>query len=172
MEEPGLSRDLPSSWKPVDLRAESPCLLNWKAGGAIAQTSRWPRTSEIAICFHGLQFGQCFESKSISRGSSVTCWLWNETSLFLCPWGQESHCLAPLDLNLSLNASGSHQELWLFSGGKAMTRISPHSAMASGAFQRETERRWPELFSAYLSVLLPGKSHGRRSLVGCIPWGH
>ena len=22
------------------------------------------------------------------------------------------------------------------------------------------------------SVLLPGKSHGRRSLVGCSPWGH
>ena len=21
-------------------------------------------------------------------------------------------------------------------------------------------------------VLLPGKSHGRRSLVGCSPWGH
>lgn len=71
MEEPGLSRDLPSSWKPVDLRAESPCLLSWKAGGAIAQTSRWSRTSEIAICYDGLQSGQCFESKSISRGSSV-----------------------------------------------------------------------------------------------------
>ena len=23
-----------------------------------------------------------------------------------------------------------------------------------------------------LIVLLPGKSHGRRSLVGCSPWGH
>lgn len=64
MEEPGLSRDLPSSW------AESPWLLSWKAGGAIAQTSRWPRTSEIAICYHGLQFGQHFGSKSVSRGSS------------------------------------------------------------------------------------------------------
>lgn len=71
MEEPGLSRDLPSSWKPEDLRAESPCLLSSKAGGAIAQTSRWPRTSELAICYHGLQFGQCFGSKSVSRGSSI-----------------------------------------------------------------------------------------------------
>ena len=24
----------------------------------------------------------------------------------------------------------------------------------------------------HTSVLLPGKSHGRRSLVGCSPWGH
>ena len=28
-------------------------------------------------------------------------------------------------------------------------------------------RRWPPTL-----VLLPGKSHGRRSLVGCSPWGH
>ena len=26
--------------------------------------------------------------------------------------------------------------------------------------------------AAHSSILLPGKSHGRRSLVGCSPWGH
>ena len=30
----------------------------------------------------------------------------------------------------------------------------------------------PEKAMAPHPVLLPGKSHGRRSLVGCSPWGH
>ena len=31
---------------------------------------------------------------------------------------------------------------------------------------------WPELrVIAECSILLPGKSHGRRSLEGCSPWG-
>ena len=29
----------------------------------------------------------------------------------------------------------------------------------------------PGLLFCWLLVLLPGKSHGRRSLVGCSPWG-
>ena len=33
------------------------------------------------------------------------------------------------------------------------------------------ERRQPEKAMAPTPVLLPGKSHGRRSLVGCSPWG-
>ena len=33
--------------------------------------------------------------------------------------------------------------------------------------QGEWRRQWHPA-----SVLLPGKSHGRRSLVGCSPWGH
>ena len=31
---------------------------------------------------------------------------------------------------------------------------------------------WSELVAAAAAVLVPGKSHGRRSLVGCSPWGH
>ena len=34
---------------------------------------------------------------------------------------------------------------------------------ASGTYQRRQRHPTP--------VLLPGKSHGRRSLVGCSPWG-
>ena len=30
---------------------------------------------------------------------------------------------------------------------------------------------WSDLAVAVAAVLLPGKSHGRRSLVGCSPWG-
>ena len=30
---------------------------------------------------------------------------------------------------------------------------------------------WEALITNYGSLLLPGKSHGRRSLVGCSPWG-
>ena len=33
--------------------------------------------------------------------------------------------------------------------------------------ERRRRRRWHPT-----PVLLPGKSHGRRSLVGCSPWGH
>ena len=29
-----------------------------------------------------------------------------------------------------------------------------------------------DAFPGSVRVLLPGKSHGRRSLVGCSPWGH
>ena len=36
-----------------------------------------------------------------------------------------------------------------------------------GVMQGEWRRQWHPA-----SVLLPGKSHGRRSLVGCSPWGH
>ena len=31
---------------------------------------------------------------------------------------------------------------------------------------------WPFLEKAMAPVLLPGESHGQRSLVGCSPWGH
>ena len=43
-------------------------------------------------------------------------------------------------------------------------------------FRPDTRGRWWTLFQAHLfshptAVLLPRKSHGRRSLVGCSPWG-
>ena len=39
--------------------------------------------------------------------------------------------------------------------------------MYSGAWDRSQRRQWHPT-----PVLLPGKSHGWRSLVGCSPWGH
>ena len=50
------------------------------------------------------------------------------------------------------------------------TNASP-PAQASGTCKRiasiSRRRQWHPT-----PVLLPGKSHGRRSLVGCSPWGH
>ena len=37
---------------------------------------------------------------------------------------------------------------------------------------RQTKYNWQCLKVWPTPVLLPGKSHGRRSLVGCRPWGH
>ena len=37
----------------------------------------------------------------------------------------------------------------------------------SPEYSLEWRRQWQ-----HIPVLLPGKSHGRRSLVGCSPWGH
>ena len=76
----------------------------------------------------------------------------------------------------SLPASGSFQVSQLSSSGgqsigvSASTSVIPMNTQdwfplgwTSGIFQR---RQWHPT-----PVLLPGKSHGRRSLVGCSPWG-
>ena len=42
-----------------------------------------------------------------------------------------------------------------------------HGAAELGTTKQLKRRQWHPT-----PVLLPGKSHGRRSLVGCIPWGH
>ena len=49
-------------------------------------------------------------------------------------------------------------------GGNKMTFKKGNLWSPSESFQR---RQWQST-----SVLLPGKSHGWRSLVGCSPWGH
>ena len=43
---------------------------------------------------------------------------------------------------------------------RVLTKCGPHC-------RREWRRQWHPT-----PVLLPGKSHGQRSLVGCSPWGH
>ena len=56
---------------------------------------------------------------------------------------------------------------------RSFVLIQPHSYYLQIHFnefihfnQRDQRRRWHPT-----PVLLPGKSHGRRSLVGCSPWG-
>ena len=43
----------------------------------------------------------------------------------------------------------------------------PLSSACAGHYPLDRRRQWHPT-----PVLLPGKSHGRRSLVGCSPWGH
>ena len=45
--------------------------------------------------------------------------------------------------------------------------ILRHAGFSSCSSRALEHRRWHPT-----PVLLPGKSHGRRSLVGCSPWGH
>ena len=47
-----------------------------------------------------------------------------------------------------------------------MDRKSWHAASLWGRKESDWRRQWHPT-----PVLLPGKSHGRRSLVGCSPWG-
>ena len=60
---------------------------------------------------------------------------------------------------------------WLSSHGRG---LGPRDA---SPFPAEQDRKWPARPGAHLTHrgrapgLLPGKSHGRRSLVGCSPWG-
>ena len=57
----------------------------------------------------------------------------------------------------------------------------PHSTVIDEEFPGMKEARWtekqnwPQIAEVLwhpTPVLLPGKSHGQRSLVGCSPWGH
>ena len=52
------------------------------------------------------------------------------------------------------------------SGKKYIKAVYCHPAYLTYIY-RVQRRQWQPT-----SVLLPGKSHGRRSLVGCSPWGH
>ena len=45
--------------------------------------------------------------------------------------------------------------------------LSLHPPFISTTFKCGRRRQWQPI-----PVLLPGKSHGQRSLVGCSPWGH
>ena len=58
----------------------------------------------------------------------------------------------------------------VFSFFLPVCRLSFHFVCCTGTFKFEQisygRRRWHPT-----PVLLPGKSHGRRSLVGCSPWG-
>ena len=90
----------------------------------------------------------------------------------------DCHRLAPL---LTMNHHPSHSYWWLQrkfgkiiwmrkqkslpSAIKKTQRSSP-SDMTSSSWPRQ-RRQWQPT-----PVLLPGKSHGRRSLVGYSPWGH
>ena len=66
------------------------------------------------------------------------------------------HGVGPLHSSLYLSTSQKHLSLW----------PSPKVTSIKN-FQWLWRRQWHPT-----PVLLPGKSHGRRSLVGCSPWGH
>ena len=54
---------------------------------------------------------------------------------------------------------------FIFLGSK-ITADGDRSHEIKDAYSLERRRKWHPT-----PVLLPGKSHGRRSLVGCCPWG-
>ena len=51
-----------------------------------------------------------------------------------------------------------------------LARIEPMSPALAGEFLTTVPSGWRRQWQP-TPVLLPGKSHGQRSLVGCIPWG-
>ena len=54
----------------------------------------------------------------------------------------------------------------LLLSSKVLLAVSPHISMYHAIALGLRRRQWQPT-----PVLLPGKSHGRRSLVGCSPWG-
>ena len=57
---------------------------------------------------------------------------------------------------------------WPFTG----TRPGDSRRSPRFPFSELLERTWQRRLWHPTPILLPGKSHGRRSLVGCSPWGH
>ena len=62
---------------------------------------------------------------------------------------------------------------YLFSHKKDHIWVSPNEVDESRAYHTEWSKSERETHIPWhpTPVLLPGKSHGRRSLVGCSPWG-
>ena len=112
----------------------------------------WGRKLNAKDCFN-----RCICAQSLSR-----------VQLFAIPWTAAHQ--APLSMGLF------RQEYWseCFNGyGKYIIsnqRIAkvniPACASCCKSLAVERRRQWQPT-----PVLLPGKSHGRRSLVGCSPWG-
>jgi len=61
--------------------------------------------------------------------------------------------------------------VWMKAAWGKLDQLTEESKAEEFSFS-VTVRRGPEKATAPTPVLLPGKSHGRRSLVGCSPWGH
>ena len=61
------------------------------------------------------------------------------------------------------------QQIWKLSSGHRMEKVGVHS----NPKERQCQRMFKLLHNCthLTPVLLPGKSHGRRSLVACSPWG-
>lgn len=105
----GLSRDLPSSWKLVALRAECPCLLSRKAGRVPAQCPHRPQnTREGYFTAQYFSLGTALNNNKKVSGESSRHANCEMRWVFLCPWEQQFHCLVPCDLNPALHAFGSH----------------------------------------------------------------
>ena len=67
---------------------------------------------------------------------------------------------------ISVYMNGNDAHLVLFSLQNTFKEIVIFFLTNSGSSEKRQRRQWhPTL------VLLPGESHGRKSLVGCSPWG-
>lgn len=90
----GLSGDLPSSWKLVDLRAQRPFLLSRKAGRVRAQCPQRPQNTReryfISQHFSLDKFWTITKNVSSESSRYANCEM---KLVFLCPWEQEFRCL-------------------------------------------------------------------------------
>ena len=109
---------------------------------------------------------------------SPTCWrfqhLQNSSKIFLCvslEWegfpdssvGEECACNA--------GDSGSISGSWRFAGERIGYPLQ-YSGLENSMYIVYVHMYIREGNGTPTPVLLPGKSHGQRSLVGCSPWGH
>ena len=114
-------------------------------------------SNHLILCCPLLFLPSIFPSIGVFSDKSVLCIRWPKCWSFsfnINPSGLISFRMDWLDL---LAVQGTSKSLLQHHSSKAS--ILWHSAF----FQRKQWQPTP--------VLLPGKSHGRRSLVGCSPWG-
>ena len=81
-----------------------------------------------------------------------------------------------IDMNTGLLslllAQGLRKEKKLVLGGTILKKGRYQSKYTVSLTQLKKTISMESLFLPATPVLLPRKSHGRRSLVGCSPWGH
>ena len=105
-------------------------------------------------------------------------WLSNWTN-WACTQSNPYHQLYPWTIAIKLHTKSSQDATHSFQGTSPLSPPLPgkviffftssktlSSRFYSAAVHRDFRRRWHPT-----PVLLPGKSHGWRSLVGCSPWG-
>ena len=116
---------------------------------------------------------------SALRGKNVFCFVFSESTLNISTMKvQRVHLYSvkhftPLLLGTFFVQRAIYASLFLLTG---LVKQSIPSQVCRGVFQCATnlkdcgQQLWRKRWHP-TPVLLPGKSHGRRSLVGCSPWG-
>ena len=81
--------------------------------------------------------------------------------------GDVVHTHSGILLSHKRNKTGSLAETWMDPESVIQSEVSRKEKNKYHALMHISERQWQPTL-----VLLPGKSHGRRRLVGYSPWGH
>ena len=133
------------------------CVTNYNKLGGLKQ-----HRCDLRVCGSGhSSAGSCAQALPRCWLSGGLIWSWGSTSKLL-RWLAESRGLPPECESLEATLS-----MWYKTRLFASLRpLGDSLSLWEGLSPSFWRRQWQPT-----PVLLPGKSHGRRSLVGCRPWG-